>query len=184
MLHQHHRSGEIFRSISAGILLVMGLTMSQGCQFKGGPADPGIEAGTSTNRAAAPWNYQVEAIRVFSGVRLTEDGQGQLMELRIELLDAMGDSMKGTGELRVELVRGVRSGETGSGSLLHGWDVSLATLDEQRRFYDPVTRTYQLRLRMNAAALAHANDLMLMVHYRDGDRSLGTQISINPAQAP
>ncbi len=126
----------------AGLMLHSG-----GCVTpKGQPAPPPVEALTDA------WAPRPVALRIFPATRFVLDDGVATLETRIELFDAMGDSLKASGLARFELFDGPTSGNSalGPAGLLFGWDVPLTTLEDQRTYYDPVTRTYAFPLKLDS----------------------------------
>ena len=124
-------------------LLLLGLG---GCVWKG---DRGGSEGISPPYPKGTWRLQPVSMRVYPSTKFIKDGDGSVLEARIELLDSMGDSVKGVGRFRIELLSRGQAGEIGIGKRLYSWDAPVMTLDEQVRYYDPITRTYYFRLELN-----------------------------------
>jgi hypothetical protein len=116
-------------------------------------------------------------MRVYPSSRFVQEGALTVLEARIELLDEMGDTIKGSGRFHFELAEAATptagslgsSGSPGGGGAsvagqrLYAWDVPLTTLEEQRQYWDPITRTYQFRLKMNAAPPPNATVLRALL---------------------
>lgn len=120
-----------------------------GCVWKGGykgAVDQGSPVGV--------WRVAPHHVRVYPSTRFTQEASDTILEARIELRDEMGDPVKGVGRFRLELFARARSGGAGMGQRLYSWDVSVMTLDDQRRFYDPITRAYLFRLKLDDAHTA------------------------------
>ncbi len=138
------------------------------CAFKGANGEPG-----GTNGSV--WRPHPAAARVYPSTRFARFAEGTMLEARIELLDEMGDSIKGAGEFRLELFAPAvgRAAEEGRdpGRRLYTWETPLHTLAQQRQFYDPVTRTYQFRLRMDVPSHAGSEALLRVTFLAaDGER--------------
>ena len=82
---------------------------------------------------------------------MREDGQ-TLLDTRIEFTDEMGDTIKAAGDLRLILFASDTTGNT-LGRQLFSWQVQLRTLEDQRQYYDAITRTYLCRLRLDQPAV-------------------------------
>ena len=62
---------------------------------------------------------------------------------------------------------------------LYAWNVALVTLEEQRRFYDAVTRAYLFRLKLDKP-VAGKRDMMLKVLLSTPEgKRISTQAPIN-----
>jgi hypothetical protein len=124
-----------------------------GCQFKGGEqnGDGGRVAtsnATQPSERAAVWRPAPQRVRIYPATQYIEREDGAMLKASIELLDALGDSIKAPGHLRCELYA---RGEFGRvGDRLYRWDVPLRTLEQQRQYFDLVTHTYILRLSLDS----------------------------------
>jgi len=137
-----------------------------GCTFKG---EPSVASAADANPASSHWLSRPTAIRVYPTTRfvrqgLPAGGEAAVLEARIELFDEMGDSVKGSGEFRLELK--TASGPVAAGNVLYTWRVELRTIEDQRTHYDPITRGYLFRLRLDDLAVARRSTL-LSVSYTD-----------------
>ena len=128
--------------LTCGILSVA----STGCIFKGArqifmPPTPRQEI----------WQPRPVSLRVYPASRFVTDPAvaGVLLEARIELLDDMGDAIKGVGEFHLELLGEPGRGRTTMDRRLCTWEVPLLTPEQQRARYDRVTRTYRFRLKLD-----------------------------------
>ncbi|MEO1235551.1 MAG: hypothetical protein AAFX76_02055 [Planctomycetota bacterium] len=95
-----------------------------------------------------------------------------LLEARVELFDEMGDSVKASGRVRFELFAAGFSPGIDVGRLLYSWDITLTSLEDQRRYYDPITRSYLLRLRLDSSAVSRRQVLLRVTFQPDGDTRL------------
>jgi hypothetical protein len=119
-----------------------------GCvQPKGGPPEdsPGDLGGEEV------WTPRPVALRIYPATRFVRERDFTLLEARIELFDPMGDSIKSSGRTRFELFAADPAPGIDVGRLLYSWDITLSTEDDQRRYYDPITRSYLVRLRLDSA---------------------------------
>ena len=128
-----------------------------GCQFKGDARSP--------RDAGGPWPFRPAAVRVHPFTRLEHQGGLDMLEARIELLDAAGDVTKGVGTLRFELYsEAPTEGRQGQGRRLYHWQVSIESLDSNAEHWDPITRTYQFMLKLDRPPPAERR-LRLHVQY-------------------
>jgi hypothetical protein len=122
-----------------------------GCEFKGEAASSPEAAADDGPKTAAGadqiWRARPEAIRIYPATQFTTSDGAPTLKASIELLDAMNDAIKAPGRLRCELFAVNERGQVG-GRLYH-WDVPLYTLQQQRQYFDLVTRTYTLRLELD-----------------------------------
>lgn len=129
------------------VIAAMILSTSACAQWKGGPF---ARHGPSTSADDdAPWEPSVARLRIYPPSGLVRDGQTTLLEARIELLDDMGDSLKASGHYHFDLASPSRSGVVGTGDRLYSWDIAVLTRKQQTQFYDPITRAYLFRLKLD-----------------------------------
>ena len=109
----------------------------------------------------------VEA-RVHPATRFVLEGDRAFLQLGVELLDALGDPVKAVGILRCQLLddpeqaaySGLRGGQAAGsapaprGVRLYGWELRLATREEQEAAWSPVTRCYTVELALRDFAVA------------------------------
>jgi hypothetical protein len=90
-------------------------------------------------------------MRVYPASRFVADQQSQriVLEARIELLDDMGDAIKGVGTFQFELLGTPGQGRTLLDRGLYTWEVPVLNLEQQHLRYDKITRTYLFRLKMD-----------------------------------
>ncbi len=126
------------------------------------PADrrtgPGGVA-TSQPMASDYWRQRPVAVRIYPTSRfVVEDGQ-PLLNAQVELFDQMGDPMKSSGRVHIELFAAPdrpRAAQT----LLYEWHIELRTQADQQAYYDVITRGYLLRLEVDDASLADRPTLL------------------------
>lgn len=136
------------RHVLSLIFAAMLLTAVTACaQWKGGPFARLGRAISSDDEST--WEPRVVRLRVYPSSGLVQDGQTTLLETRIELLDDMGDSLKASGHYHFDLTTALKSGVVGSGDRLYSWDVAVLTRKQQIQFYDPITRAYLFRLKLD-----------------------------------
>lgn len=154
--------------IAAWLLVLLSVV---GCVPKG--EDPDASRAVDTASNGRYWHSQPTAIRVYPTTRFVKQGDAAVLEARVELFDDMGDSVKGAGEFRLELRSGgagsaSAGGSAGGGNLLYTWRVEVRTIEDQRTHYDPITRGYLFRLRLDDLAAARRTT-MLNVSYTSPD---------------
>jgi hypothetical protein len=140
------------------------LLLFAGCDqiaFKGQPPAPA--------ESAPAWPFVPVVMRVhpFTAFSLDAASGPPVLEVRIELLDRVGDVTKGVGDFRFELY-GLheKASQQGEEERLFQWDASMNTVDENQQHYDPITRTYGFRLKL-AAAPPGGQKLKLLVQLTD-----------------
>ena len=131
-----------------GLVVAGGLGLAAvmtGCVSKGaagsGPGDAGGAAG-------GYWQVEPTQMRIYPSSRFSTVDGLPVLEARLELTDAAGDPVKGVGDLRFELHSG--GGNAGRQPLrkLYDWDIAMHSLVDNRKHYDPVTRSYLFILSM------------------------------------
>ena len=111
------------------------------------------------------WRIHPVRMRVYPSTRLVVEDGDPVLEARIEFTDAAGDPTKAVGDLRFELHSLAATSQTRrQGDLLYRWQVSMRTLQDNHLYYDPITRAYLYRLRMDEA-LAVGQPLLLNVTF-------------------
>jgi len=128
------------------VILMATLYFSCGCAWKGGEGEQGRE------EESIPKNVWVVApvkLRIYPSTRIIHEDDQLILEARIEPLDEMDDSIKAVGWVRVELFRQDQAGNPAIGHRLYNWEISLLSLAEQQQYYDPITRSYSFRLRLD-----------------------------------
>lgn len=98
------------------------------------------------------WHPQAVAVRVYPTTRFALSEGQVVLEARIELVDAMGDPVKASGLFAVALEGSDPVGLTPQDRTLYRWQISVRTLDDQKRHYDPVTQTYLFNLKLREMA--------------------------------
>ncbi len=106
---------------------------------------------TARTLDADAWTAQPTAIRIYPTTRFVGENGVLLLEARIEVFDQMGDSFKTSGAVRLEISAAGETPGVTTGQLLYRWDLVLNDLEAQQKFYDPVTRTYLFRLKIDNA---------------------------------
>lgn len=159
-----------------------------GCAWKGGATQhPRI--------CDQMWQIVPVRIRVYPSSHFTRDQDQLILEARIELFDEMGDSVKGAGIWHFELYAHEQTGELSpsgivtsstrrpiaapraSDELLYSWDVTMLSLDQNQRFYDPITRTYLFRLNLEDGSTSPTAVKVHIIFTRpDGKRLQATSI--------
>lgn len=126
---------------------IVGLSfLLQGCAWKGS-----VPQAAANGHIADPWQPRPVQMRVYPSSRFVNDGQGSLLEARIELLDDMGDSVKGSGTVQIELLAAGEARQSESNRRLYSWRADVLTLEQQKQHFDPITRAYLFRLKMDRA---------------------------------
>lgn len=86
-------------------------------------------------------------IHPFTGTRTFDEAGGiRGVDVRIEAVDAYGDTTKAFGNFRFELFTYRPTSENNRGQLLATWDVSLMDAQANLLHWDKITRTYKFKL--------------------------------------
>jgi len=147
----------------AGVVLLM-----FGCVWKGGAKPP---YPTGLNPSAA-WEAGPFKMRVYPSTRFDQDAGESVLQAMVELVDEMGDPVKGVGVFRFELFSGKGANDLRIGQRLYSWDVSTATLEDQRAHYDSITRSYLFRLKVDDTGTAHRETLLQVMFTSSQGRRL------------
>jgi hypothetical protein len=102
---------------------------------------------------AAGWPFAPVSMRVhpFTSINYDPELQSLVLEVRVELVDQLGDVTKGVGDLRFELyAEEDKASQKMPGVRINQWDAPMTTLEQNRQHYDAITRTYAFKLRLNS----------------------------------
>jgi len=117
------------------------------------------------------WTLYPVRSRVYPSTRFVREEGAPVLEARIELFDEMGDSVKGVGQWYFELYGGDQRRDGAVTQRLYSWEVPMLLLDEQRLYYDRITRAYLFRLKMdNMAPARRTTTLVATLVMPDGTR--------------
>ena len=147
--------------------VLLPLALAIGCvEPKGGGGPIGGEVSLDGAWEAAP-----VAMRIYPSTRFVREKGVPMLEARIELFDEMGDSIKSSGHVRFELFAAGDAPGIDTGQMLYSWDIPLVDLEDQRQYYDPITRGYLLRLETRSTAVAEQQVLLrAMFQPPEGER--------------
>lgn len=165
--------------IGLGVTLLLS-ALCGSCQWKGGST-----GSASPAASGQAWQPRPVRIRVYPSSRFVQAGTDMHFEARLELLDDMGDSIKGVGVCRFELFEsapGGRMEDPASAKRLYSWDVSMRTLVEQHRYYDAITRTYVFRLKLDDQPTARRGAFLLVTFMPAEGNRLEAQAALEPTQ--
>jgi len=165
------------------MLLVGVMLFAAGCENLGFKGDQ-----IHLDARQAVWPFAPVAMRVhpFSTFEPGDEPETLVLEARVELLDRVGDTTKGVGRFRFELYQiAAAASREGEDLRLMQWDGSIDTLELNRRHYDPITRTYVFKLKIDEP-IEPRQKLRLDVQYTNQvDERLSTQFvtTYTPRQA-
>ncbi len=128
--------------------LVVCLTLT-GCRFKGERAV--VTSGRSDAAGVAgAWVAEPVGVRVYPSTRFISVEGEPTLEAWIELYDEMGDPVKASGTFRLDLYRSDHPDRPDPEERLAGWVVEVFSLEDQQRYYDPITQAYLFRLKLDS----------------------------------
>ncbi|MBI1373900.1 MAG: hypothetical protein GC159_14350 [Phycisphaera sp.] len=135
-------------------------------KFKGSQSRP-------TGEAPKPgeWPFRPIAMRVhpFTSLTIDETTGQAVLEVRIELLDQLGDVAKGVGDFRFELYQSeMTASRVGQETQLQVWEAPMSTLEQNRMHWDAITRTYSFRLHVTHPPMGDKK-YKLTVQFNDAD---------------
>lgn len=155
------------------LALAMGLPIA-GCTFKGDIARQKALAREDGDQ----WRPHVVDMRVYPSSKFARVDQQLIVEARVELLDQMGDSIKSSGVAQFQLnTTGYVSGSSESRSL-YKWDITLDSLEDQRTYYDPITRAYLFRLKLDQHAAPQVPTSLQVVFTLPNGQRLSAQATL------
>ncbi|MGV6814159.1 MAG: hypothetical protein ACWA5W_04005 [Phycisphaerales bacterium] len=88
-----------------------------------------------------PFRPTVMRVHPLTHTEMNADGE-PVMILHVELKDLWGDTVKGIGQLQVQLRRQGSAGDVGNRGTR--WDVDLRDVEENVSYFDSATRTYRV----------------------------------------
>lgn len=166
------------------VLVVVGLVgLWAGCdqvRLKGGSGEPGTSP-------QIDWPFVPVSMRIHPFTSIEYDAQHEtvVLEARVELLDRLGDMTKGVGDFRFELYKASERATSlpVQEEMLYVWHVTMRTLVENKQYYDPITRTYAFRLKMQQVP-PPGTAVRLFGHFADpAGRRLKTAANLTISQA-
>jgi len=140
------------RVVSAGItVLVCGVGALAG--LLAGCVEPRrtIENPRLSESSVLAWAFAGESVRVhpLTHFDLGDGGRGAngvALACHVEVRDRWGDPVKVVGSLQIQLYRPVSGLDSAREVQELVWDLDLNDLERNAAWFDPVTRTYRLRL--------------------------------------
>lgn len=142
-------------------LLLLVLIGTTGCYFKG-------DGVGRVERAAEPadgtWRVEPLTLRVHPTTRIDADHRPALLNVRIEMFDAMGDPVKGAGRFDFTLLDAGRSDHRTTPQRVAIWRANVLDLDAQRRYHESVSRTYLFPLALRVP-VARVRDAIIEVTF-------------------
>lgn len=88
-----------------------------------------------------PFRPAVMRVHPLTHTELTNEGNA-VMILHVELKDSWGDTVKGVGQLQVQVRKGGSTREVGNRGTR--WDVDLRDIEVNVSYFDSATRTYRI----------------------------------------
>jgi hypothetical protein len=122
------------------------------------------------SEGSAQWPFWPRRMRVHPLTRVARDAAtgATFIEARIEFMDESGHTVKGVGQVRLDLHDPDRPG--GSSTPVATWSRDLRNLPTNARHYDEVTRTYLFRLEVEGAAFPQQPEVRAYFLGADGQR--------------
>jgi len=128
--------------IMMGLLTLTGIASMPGCQ---GSVIFREQVVRTDDLLAVPGPFRPSVMRVhpLTHTETRADGEA-VMVLHVELKDPWGDTVKGIGQVQVQLRR---AGSTSTiGDRGTRWDIDLREIEENISYFDSATRTYRIVL--------------------------------------
>ncbi|GAB4111207.1 MAG: hypothetical protein Kow00105_19870 [Phycisphaeraceae bacterium] len=164
----------------AGGVLLLSLWMT-GCE-------PTVMDSSTAQQTTGPrehvnlayWQPTPKSVRVYPSTRFVKEAGNAVLEARFELNDEMGDPIKAAGTFRVELYSVDESAGHTPVQILYEWEATVLTLEEQRLHYDPITRGYLFRLRVENLKAARQPTLLRVTFIPASGGRLESEALIRP----
>jgi len=162
-----------------GVALLPLLILLPACEaFKGGPD---IRINPLKPLTDEYWQIEPVQVRVYPSTRFVFEEGLPILDARIEFQDAAGDTMKAVGDLRFELAALTPSGEPRVNDPLYEWFVPMRTLEENKRFYDGITRSYAYRLKLETPAIGNEAVMLIVTYTPPEGKRLSARTVLPPA---
>jgi hypothetical protein len=165
---------------AACFVAVMVFGAVAGCQFKGQAVPPMSQAPDSPEAISNAWQPIPQRIRIYPSSRFILTESRPALEARVELQDEMGDSVKAPGVFHLELLQDARRGHDAMLDKLYSWDVPLVSIDDQKTYFESVTRTYRFILRLDRQISADDQLALTITFTRADGKLLQTQAVLGP----
>jgi len=170
------RLAEVHHGSFPLILLCLAMAVV-GCEFKGDrngvPPATGAEAVTF-------WRPSPTLMRVYPSSRFIEVDGRPMVEARVEFVDAMGDTLKVAGDVRLELYAANEAGDAETGDRLFAWQVKLHTLEHQQAHFDHITRAYRFRLGMEPLPQTVTQTILRVTYIGEDGQRLQARALLRP----
>ncbi len=141
----------VWRNLIIPLAILITSNFLTACMFKGNTLTVDRAADVKPSESAVPgsfWQPRPVTIRILPTTKIVSDGENQsILRVRIELLDAMKDATKASGQYLVELY--ASSDVNHARERLHIWQITVRTIEDHIQYYDPVTRAYLLPLQLS-----------------------------------
>lgn len=130
------------RGVRAGLIGGIGALLLAGCQ---GPVIYREQVVRTDDNLAVPGPFRPATMRVhpLTHTETRADG-GAALVLHMELKDPWGDTVKGVGQVQVQLRRADVADSLGDRGTR--WDLDLRDIEENITYFDTATRTYRVVL--------------------------------------
>ena len=141
----------VWRNFIIALTILITASFPTACVFKGNTltVNRGADVKSSESTVLGSfWQPRPVNIRILPTTKIVREGESQsILRVRIELLDAMKDATKASGQYLVELY--ASSDANHARERLHIWQITVMTIDDHIQYYDPVTRAYLLPLQLS-----------------------------------
>lgn len=149
------------RCVPVGIVI---LTVVAGCQA---PPRPSIDATHASVLAV----LLPSAIKIVEPFTIMDSAEGKAkrdwVELWLQAQNVLGSpGLMIAGKLRVELSEHLPARGNAKGPRLEHWNIDLATIADQRKYWNAVTQMYEFRLGYDRDRIPKADKYVLTVIYQ------------------
>ncbi|MGP1345251.1 MAG: hypothetical protein ACTS3F_01105 [Phycisphaerales bacterium] len=155
--------------ILCGALVLMLLLPACGIRAKGAGALEGADAGGGSGSGGGVFEAVALSVHPLTRLMVDADGTGRA-DVHFEVFDRFGHPVKSLGEAAVELVSIPAASVGGAGGRQIGlWGADLRTPTVNADAYDPVTRTYRLKISGISQAAWGSASMLVRVRFVTGD---------------
>lgn len=110
---------------------------------------------------------RIEIVEPFTSIRRFGDSNDpQGIELMLQAVNALDNpGLMIVGRVRAELYEHVPASAEPKGRRIDHWNVELATVAQQRQYWDEITQMYRFRLAIETEGIPAAEQYLLLVTY-------------------
>lgn len=126
------------------------------------------------------WSPAAEALSVHPATRQTIRGKRFMLDVRVRLIDALGDYTKASGQWRFELHAVEGRATENNFTLLGLWNEPIMSLAQHQAHFDLTTRAYRFELPLAHPLHTEKPTKLLVVFTPDGGSRMAAEFELKP----